>query len=957
MNIPRQSTDDRRPEGPQLSTGNRIRLWTLAVLLLGLYLLVRYGVGLYTDYLWFQHLQFESVFLTRFWARLAVGLGVAIPFAVIFWVSAFIARWQSVRNVLFFSDETLVAQKIVVWAIWGAGLVLAWLVSTAASTSWLMVLRFLNYQPFNVTEPVFNMDVGFYLFTLPFLHFVQVWLVVGLFAALIGALAVYALAQQNNLAEGRLVVLPHVQLHLSVLGALIFVAFAFGHWLSMFDLMYSGRGVAFGASYTDVNVTLPALWVMVVVASLTALVLLINIFLRRAALSLLAIFVWIIVGVIGTGFVPGIIQRYVVEPNELAREAPYIQNNIEFTNLAYGLNAIHERDFSKVEPLTPELVANEGTFLKNIRLWDYRPLQQTYQQIQAIRLYYQFYDIDFDRYTINGELRQVALAPRELDKSQLQSPTWVNQKLQFTHGYGLVVNPVNEVTREGLPRLWIKDLPPAAAFDELAITRPEVYYGEAPGDYVFVNTTEREFNYPSGEQNVFTQYEGSGGVVMGSLFKRLAFALRLSDLNMMLSQEFTNDSRVMFHRNIRERVLELAPFLRYDHDPYLVINQENGRLFWMQDAYTVSDRFPYSEPISDINYIRNSAKVLIDAYNGSVTFYIADTSDPLIKTYASIFPNLFVPMAQMPPWVRQRIRYPEDLFRIQSELYRTYHMRDVNVFYNKEDLWQVPNETFSGNTQPVEPYYVVLKLPNETNSEFALIQPFTPNNKDNLIAWMAARSDGENYGQLVTYRFPKQELIFGPLQIEGRIDQNPDISAQITLWDQGGSEVIRGNLLVLPIGNSLLYVEPLYLRAENGQIPELKRVILAAGDTIVMQPTLGEALLALFEEQGHELTPALTQAVEDAGLAPPGAAARVTAQETPAPSQAQPEQPAAQAPAFEGKNVAELAQLASSHYEAAQQALQKGDWATYGRELDQMKAALDLLVELTRSQQPAQSSQ
>jgi uncharacterized membrane protein (UPF0182 family) len=832
-----------------------------------------------------------------------------------------------------------VAQKFVVWAITLAGLFLAWVIGAAASTSWLMALRYFNYYPFNVTDPIFEMDVSFYLFSLPFWNFAQTWLLIALFLSLAGAVAIYALAQQNNLAEGRVVVLPHVQLHLSILGALIFFVFALGHWLDRFELLYSNRGVAVGASYTDVNVSLYALWVMVAVATVAGIILLANIFLRRNALSLGVVFVWIVVGIVGTSLIPGLVQRYVVEPNELAAEAPYIEHNIEFTNFAYGLDQVQDKNFPSVAPLTPEKVAAEGTFLKNVRLWDYRPLQQTYQQIQAIRLYYQFYDVDFDRYIVDGELRQVALAARELDKNQLQSPTWVNQKLQFTHGYGLVVNPVNEVTKEGLPQLWIKDLPPVTAFEDLSIERPEIYYGEDPGDYVFVNTTEREFNYPSGDQNVFTSYEGTGGVVMDTLLKKLAFAARLADLNMLLSREFTEESRVMLHRNIRERVRVLAPFLEYDRDPYLVINQETGRLFWIQDAYTTSALFPYAQPFGNLNYIRNSVKVVIDAYNGSLTFYVIGADDPLIQSYSTIFPNLFTPFEDVPAWLRERIRYPEDLFSIQSELYRTYHMGDVNVFYNKEDLWQVPNETFSGNTQPVEPYYVILKLPEETDSEFALIQPFTPNNKDNLIAWMAARSDGENYGELVVYRFPKQELIFGPLQIEGRIDQNPEISAQITLWDQGGSEVIRGNLLVLPIGDSLLYVEPLYLRAENGQIPELKRVILAAGDTIVMRETLAEALEALFEEQG-DLVPVTATASETGPAVEPAEEA------------AQPVEPPSSTTAISDDladlSVAQLAELASTHYEAAQKALQEGDWATYGAELETVEAALAVLVDKTR---------
>lgn len=898
----------------------RFRFWTMVLILGAIYLVIRFGVGLYTDFLWFRHLNFESVFLTKLGARFAVGLAVAAPFALLFLVNAFVARWLSIRNVLFFSEETLVAQKFVVGAIWAVGLMLAWLVGTTASTNWLLFLRYLNRQPFNLADPIFNQDVGFYIFTLPLFHFVQTWLIIALFLSAIGALAVYALAQQNNLSEGKIVILPHVQLHLSVLGALVFFTFAWGHWLDLFDLMYSPRGVAFGASYTDINVSMPALWTMVAVAVAAGVVLLVNIYFRRPALSLLAIFIWIIVGIIGTGFIPGIVQRYAVEPNELARERPYIENNIRYTKIAYGLDKIVERDFSQVEQLRPESLTNEETILHNLRLWDYRPLQQTYQQIQAIRLYYRFPDIDFDRYVIDGELRQVALGARELDKSQLQSPTWVTQKLQFTHGYGVVINPVNEVTGDGLPRLWIKDLPPKSEVD-LPVERPEIYYGETTNDYVFVQTEEREFSYPSGDENVYANYQGSGGVLMDSYLKRLAFALRLSDINLILSQDLTNNSRVLLFRNISTRVRQVAPFLRYDRDPYLVIGPD-GHLYWIQDAYTTSDLFPYSEPINDLNYIRNSVKVVIDAYNGTLTFFMVDEQDPLLQTYAAIFPRLFTPMSAMPDWMQAHLRYPEGLFNIQAKLYETYHMRDVNVFYNKEDLWQVPMENFSGNTQPVEPYYVVLKLPGEDTPEFVLIQPFTPNNKDNLIAWMAARSDMPHYGQLVVYRFPKQELIFGPLQIEGRIDQDPEISSQITLWDQGGSEVIRGNLLVLPVNNSLLYVEPLYLRAENGQIPELKRVILASGDRIVMRETLPDAITALFAGE-----PALAaETGQAAGAAP----------ETAAPASARPD-----------RTVAELARAASEHYEAAQKALQDGDWATYGAELEKMKDALDRLVQLT----------
>ncbi len=911
-----------------ISTPTRLRLWTLVVIAIVIFLTLQFGVGLYTDYLWFQHLNQEAVFLTSLWAKIEVGLAVAFIAMALFWVNAFIARWQSIRNVLFFSEETLVAQRFVAWLIWLVGLGLGWLVGLAASGNWLLFLRYWHQQPFNLADPIFKRDVSFYIFSLPVYHFIQNWLLVALFLSLIGAAVIYALAQQNNLAEGRFMILPHVQLHLSLVGVFIFLTFALGHWLDMFDLMYSARGVAFGASYTDINVSLPALWVMVSIALATAATLLVNVFLRRQALSLLAIFIWIVAGIVGGGFVPGFVQRYIVEPNELAREAPYIEYNIHFTNLAYGLDKIEERDFSQVEPLTQQGLADNETMLQNIRLWDYRPLQQTYQQIQAIRLYYHFLDVDIDRYLVEGQMRQVTLAARELDKSQLQSPTWVTQKLQFTHGYGAVVNPVNEVTVDGLPVLWVKDLPPRSSMG-LEVTRPEIYHGEATNDYVFVLTREREFNYPSGDQNVYTAYEGTGGVALDSSLKRLAFALRLADINMLLSQDFTSSSRVMLYRGATERARRIAPFLQYDRDPYLVIGPD-GQLYWLQDAYTTSDRFPYSEPNSEpighLNYIRNSVKVVTDAYNGNVTFYVADPTDPLIQSYQAIFPGLFTPLNQMPDGLRAHLRYPEDLFSIQASLYQTYHMRDVNVFYNKEDLWQAPHETFTGTPQPMEPYYVMVALPGETQAEFVLTLPFTPNNKDNLVAWLAARSDGEHYGQLVAYRFPKQELIFGPLQIEGRIDQDPEISAQITLWDQSGSEVIRGNLLVLPIDNALLYVEPLYLRAEHGQIPELKRVIVVSGDQIVMRETLADSLLAFFGE-------GLPSATAEAGSSTESAA---------------PTPPAETEPLSD--NVSQLAITASNHYEAAQEALRNGDWATYGAELEKLKAALDELVRLTHQE-------
>jgi uncharacterized membrane protein (UPF0182 family) len=516
-------------------------------------------------------------------------------------------------------------------------------------------------------------------------------------------------------------------------------------------------------------------------------------------------------------------------------------------------------------------------------------------------------DVDVDRYYLDGTIRQVTLSPREMATDQLQSRTWVNEHLQFTHGYGLVMSPVNEVTPDGLPELWVRDLPPRTV-PGLEISRPEIYYGEETDNYVFVNSTIEEFDYPSGDQNITTTYQGTGGVLMDSPVKRAAFAYRFGDVSVLLSEYLTSESRVMLYRNIHQRVREVAPFLLYDSDPYLVI--VDGRLVWLQDAYTATNMYPYSRPYYDrFNYIRNSVKVAVDAYNGDLTFYVVDSEDPLIRAYAAIFPDLFSPWEEMPDGLRSHLRYPEGLFIIQAEMNNTYHMQDPTVFYNQEDLWAVAHEIYVGSEQPTEPYYVTMRLPDEEETEFILIQPFTPANKQNMVAWMAARSDGEHYGKLLLYKFPKQELVYGPLQIEARIDQEPAISGQLSLWHQRGSQVIRGNLLVIPIDHSLLYVEPLYLQAETGRLPELKRVIAASGDRVIMADTLDAALAVLIGEQ-------------------------------PAPSA-----PAEELQVVTG--VRDLAVSALEHYEQAQEYLQQGDWAGYGTELEAMQRDLEALIDAT----------
>jgi uncharacterized membrane protein (UPF0182 family) len=584
---------------------------------------------------------------------------------------------------------------------------------------------------------------------------------------------------------------------------------------------------------------------LVVLAGLVAILCLVTIRLRRWRLLLGGIAAFVGVAILGGAAYPALIQRYQVSPNEIVKERPYIDYNIRYTRLAYGLDNIEEREFPAEETLTLQDLRKNDTTIKNIRLWDTRPLLATYSQLQEIRTYYKFTDIDIDRYTINGEYRQVTLSPRELSSQDLPSRIWINERLTYTHGYGAVVSPVNRVTREGLPEFWIKDIPPVPSGD-LRISRPELYFSELATDYVFAKTRAKEFDYPAGNQNVYTTYEGRGGIPLGSFWRKVLFAAYLGDIKLLLSNDLTAESRLLIYRNIRARVQRIAPFFQYDDDPYMVVSAA-GRIVWLLDGYTVSDRFPYSAPTRGLgNYVRNAVKVTVDAYDGTVHFYVADPADPLIRTTARIFPGLLQPLDAMPADLRAHIRYPEGLFRIQAAMYAVYHMRDTQVFYNKEDLWSIPVRPVDGQERAMEPYYIILRLPGEKKEEFVLLIPFTPSKKDNLAAWLAARSDPPNYGKLVVYNFPKQKLIYGPRQIEARIDQDPFISQQLSLWNQRGSQVIRGNLLVVPIERSLVYVEPLYIAAEKGQLPELKRVIVGFGDRIAMEETLDGAMARVF---------------------------------------------------------------------------------------------------------------
>jgi uncharacterized membrane protein (UPF0182 family) len=793
--------------------------------------------------------------------------------------------------------------------------------------SWETFLRFRHQIPFGESDPIFGRDIGFYFFTLPALDAVAEWLLLLAGASLAGAVLIYLIHGAVDFSRTRLSVNIErgARTHLLCLFAALFLALTLDAYLARPNLLFEGGGgPVSGAGYADIHASLPILTARVVVALIVAALAVASIFFRSNRLIWGGVGLYLLTIVAGWLY-PSSVQRFSVAPNEFDKETPYIEYSIAATRKAFALDKVEERDLSGEMTLTgQDIQKNQGT-IKNIRLWDKAPLLDTFGQIQEIRTYYKFLSVDNDRYRINGELQQVMLSPRELISEKLQNRNWINEHFTFTHGFGLALGPVNRVTPEGQPVLYVKDIPPASTIPSLKIDRPEIYFGETSNDRVYVKTSTKEFNFPGGNENVFKNYEGEGGVSIGSRWRQLLFAIRFGDLKLMLSNDLTADSRVLFDRNIIERLKEIAPYLTFDQDPYLVVH--DGRLIWIADAYTYSDRYPYSQAIGGVNYIRNSVKAVVDAYSGQVSLYIADDRDPIIQTYARIYPGTLKPLAEMDQDLRAHLRYPEDIFKLQSMVYETYHMNQPQVFYNKEDLWtEATMGESEGKNQTLDPYYTVMKLPGEQSEEFILMLPFTPKSKDNLAAWMAARSDGEHYGKLVVYRFPKQRVTYGPKQIVGLINQDPDISRQRTLWDQRGSSVNLGTLMVIPVEESLIYVQPLYLRADTGRIPELRRVIVAAsprnaGESteqtaprIAMEPTLEGALARLF------------------GEAPSGVLKTQT-------SEAKPGEP--QAPSQRAAPVGNLAEQAKQHYDRAIQAQRDGDWARYGEEIKQLGAVLE----------------
>ena len=938
--------DDNGPGGPNAPRrgggnggqggGGRLLWWMLVPFLV--LILFNTVLGFYTDWLWYDSLELTRVFFTRIGASLGLFAAGALAFWLVFVFNVLLVRRLNPQGL----DETPLFEAVqavgvrITPVVLLVGAFFAFFMGTGASSAWEELLLYFNQQPFGMTDPIFSRDVSFFLFTLPIWQFLRGWLMTTLVITLIATGLASGIGWRGWGAPAP------VRAHLSCLGALILLLIAWQYRLDALELVYSSRGAVFGAGYTDVNAQLPAFTILVFVTIIAAILLLVNVFLQQAWRAIVVVLVgWIAISALAGNIYPNLVQRFQVNPNEFTREREYIAHNIDFTRAAFGLDRIVDENFDAESELTGAELLDQPDTIRNIRLWDYRPLLQTYNQVQALRQQYQFTDIDIDRYDVEGERRQLMLSARELIPEQLEQPaqTWVNRKLVYTHGYGVAASPVAEITPDGLPTFVLQDLPVQGILD---VNRPQIYFGERTNEYVIVKTETKEFDYPRGEGgNVFTTFEGDTGIRIGGFLPRLAFAIQFADINLFISQELNPESQLLWRRNILQRTLEVAPFLRFDSDPYIVVGGD-GNLYWFLDAYTVSGRFPYSEPSQfgtrtvppGFNYIRNPVKIIIDAYTGEMNFYLVEPDEPIAAAYARIFPSLFTSFEEMPEDLNAHIRYPNDLFSIQASVFRTYQMTEPTDFYNREDVWAWPEEIFDNQSRPMEPYYVLMQLPGSEDLDFIQILPFTPANRENMISWLAAQNDPEKYGEMLVYRFGKDSLVFGPKQIEARIDQDPTISSLLSLWNQQGSQVIRGNLLVIPIGESLLYVEPLYLQAATGKIPELKRVILATSDRVIMAENLGLALAELFGQDILADTKLAELAISGDG-------------ELPAQLPAAAREEGNVDVALAASSLEELILEANNRYAKAQEALMSGDWAAYGAELEGLEMVLERMLDLS----------
>ena len=979
---PDQGSDDQAggpPPRPRVIRRDRppIRRWPLVVAVAGLVLLLflSIGVGFWTDVLWYRSVGFESVLWTRVGAAGGLFvLGTLVALAVLLGNLVLARRLsppaepssggglaevlermnraasgqrgyeRGPRPVVVETDGLPDLTPVATWAIVGVAILVALAIGGALAGNWETILLWIHRVPFassgaEVTDPVFGKDISWFLFELPFLRAVQSTFNSLVVASLLVAGGRYLV----GLASTGIRIPTPIRVHLAVLGGLYLLSVAFGYQLDKLELVYSDRMPlgAIGVSYTDAHAQFPAYDILTVLSAFAAAFLVGAAFTRWTWPLGVTVATWFLASLIVGRVYPEIVQRFTVVPNPLVQEGQYLANNISMTRLAYGLDGWTERPYTGDAPLDQAQIDADAATFQNARLWDYRPLGHTLNQLQTIRRYYTFVDVDTDRYQIDGKLRQVMLSARELNLAGNDQATgWLNQRIIYTHGIGLAMVPVNEVTAEGQPVLFVKNVPPVSSTGAPAVSQPRVYFGEQDNGYVIVRAQQPEFDYPHGspsgtDVNVTTSWSGTSGISLDSTLNRLLFAIRFGDLDMLISNQITADSEVLMHRTLQDRLALLAPFLRYDKDPYVVVGAD-GRLVYIQDAFTTTDRFPSAQRFdpssfettglgrAPFDYIRNSVKVVMNAYDGTMRFYVADPTDPLIRDYAAIFPGLFSPMSELPADLAPHLRYPEELFNVQARLYGTYHVTDPATFYSTNDQWTIPAPTTSTQSLPSEAYYVVMRIPGEDQAEFLLLQPMVPASRVNMIAWVAARNDAPNYGKVEVFRFPADTTILGPTQIEARIDQDPTISAQFTLWDQAGSTVVRGNLIVVPVGDSLIYLQPVYLQSTSSKFPEFQRIIVASPSRVVWGRTLSEALNLLLTGGGPAPNPT------PAGTPGPSAGP------TPVPSAA-PGLPS---------DVAGLVAYANEHFELAQQALRDGDFARYGAEIELVRQALARLDQL-----------
>lgn len=896
---------------------NRRNLILYSAIFLGFSLGKKY-ISFLADYYWFGEIGFQSIFLKSLFLQVSLGVGGTMLMAGLIYLNLWIAEQFSKRAFIIIEPNARVStpfpipqiseiRPFVHVALLIGSFLVAFISGGWASGQWETVLKFLNSTPFNAVDPLYGKDISFYVFTLPFYKFIYKFLMTSVIFSILFVAVSYLMNNRIYFTERGVEIADNTKAHCLFLLGVLFLLITFHFQIKTYDLLSMQRALAPGPGYADVNAYLPGIKLLRFISFLSALFLLASPWIMNTKVMIGAVGA-LVIGTLMVRVYTQTVQKFTVAPNEISKETPYLEMAVKNTREAYGLTQVQELEFDPKESLSGEAVRKNDLTLKNVRLWEHRPLLTSYGQLQEIRTYYDFVDADNDRYLINGEYRQVMISARELVADSLPSRNWINEHLTYTHGYGICMGPVNRISPEGLPEFFIKDIPPASSLAELKVTRPEIYFGEARNNYAIVKTDEKEFNYPSGDENVYTDYEGTGGVPIKNMLRKMIFALYFGELKILLSRNLKPESRFLYNRPIRDRLQKAAPFIHFDTDPYLVLSSE-GKLFWMVDGYTATDAYPYSESVAGINYIRNSVKATIDAYNGTIALYVSDPNDPIIQTYLKIFPNAFKTLAEMPADLRGHIRYPQTLLNIQARVYTTYHMTDPQVFYNKEDLWKIPVRTAGGRADQMEPYYTIMKLAGlGVKEEFILMVPFTPAKKENMIAWMAGRCDEPNYGKLVIYNFPKQKLVYGPQQIESRIDQDAEISKQMSLWDQSGSRVLRGNVLVIPVDQSLLYIQPLYLEASGGGLPELKRIIVAYGNNIAMEENLELSLSRIFSGK------AVITIKDDAGME------QKTDQRT-------------------------LIRQAREFFERAERSARQGNWAGYGEDMKGLEKTLKNLSE------------